>query len=86
MNRGAQSVSPYSEILFPLRVARVARHRDRDTAAIGAHQLAVVEQGRHIGDQLLAARRPRGHDGRDAGHRCQYAHRGRGGRGDRRIA
>lgn len=78
MNRGAQSVRPYSEILFPLRIAGMTGHRDRDVAAIGAHQLAIVEQGRHIGDQFLTARSPRSYNGRNAGHRRQYTHCGSG--------
>lgn len=78
MNRGAQSVRPYSEILFPLRIAGMTGHRDRDVATISTHQLAVVEQGRHIGDQLFAAWCPRSYNGRNAGHRRQYTHCGSG--------
>lgn len=64
----------------------MARHVDGDAAAVGTHQLAVVQQGRHVGNQLLAARCPRGYNYRDAGHGCQDTHCSRCGRGHHGVA
>ena len=65
-------------VLFTLRITGMSGHVDGDTAAVSTHKLAVIEQRRHIGDQLFASRSPRSGGNGNTGHGRQNPHGGRG--------